>query len=165
MDKRASRTYAKQNRSWLVVLLLVSFTALAALVTINTSGSAYRNLSNVVGTSIRTDAPVRVAGGTQVAAVYRNLNGGLFGGALKVGHRFKIVWPDGSSEEVEVVSLTSHVGAVPVPGTQAPGSGGGSGGSGGTGGAGGGSGGGGAIGSGCVAGCNPKVDVGEPVPE
>jgi hypothetical protein len=124
-----------------ILLYLVTYGAIAKPpggngegLSIDTSLSPYANLTNVVGTNNNSDEEIQIAGATQVAAVYR-LKAGL--NSLTPGTTFKIIWQDGSSESVLVVSSFSSIGVTPIPGSQkaAGASGGGSiGGGGGTGG-------------------------------
>lgn len=107
-----SRSGKLRKVAWL--LAFVAMVAVAAGLTIDTRSSVYSNLSNVDGTNWQSEHAIRVAGATQTSAKYR-LTHGL--SKLPSGSTFKIIWPDGSSEEVSVVSPFSSAGSQPVPGT------------------------------------------------
>ncbi|WP_305805276.1 hypothetical protein [Stenotrophomonas sp. YIM B06876] len=102
---------------WVWVALFVAYSAGAVgLLLIDTYETRYRNLSQVKLTSVHTDADVRRAGASQVAAIYRAQSGVPFS-TLPPGSSFQIVWPDGSSETVVVVDPTSALGTEPLQGT------------------------------------------------
>lgn len=114
-------------------LLLLSLSSQAdAQVVMRASNLPYSQFPAVVNASVRSMLEVRVAALSAAAGAYRAMPGQNPLTALPVGRKFKLVYTDGSSEEALVVSLSSNVGAEPVPGTQqdAPATGGGGGGSG-----------------------------------
>lgn len=120
------------GRKWLPAsTFFVCFIAVAAgLITINAADAAYRNLPNVRGTNIHTDAEIRIAAGWELTGAYR-LKNGL--NRLPQGSQFKVIWQDKSSEIYMISSRYLSMGTVPVPNTQqsAPSSSGGGGGIGG----------------------------------
>lgn len=99
--------------------LLTAYSVVAAGVVIDVFGKDYRGMSAVTATSVSSSLEKRTAGATQVAAAYRADSGAPFS-TLPTGSSFKVIWPDGSSEYVTVVSVSSSDGARPVPGTQRP---------------------------------------------
>lgn len=102
---------------WVWVVLFVAYSAGAVgMLLIDTYEGRYRNMSKVKLTGVHTDAEVRRAGASQVAAIYRAQSGMPFS-TLPPGSTFQIVWPDGSSETVVVVDPASPVGTEPVAGT------------------------------------------------
>lgn len=100
-------------------LLFTAYSVAAAGVVIDVLGQDYRKMSAVAATSAYSPLEKRVAGAAQVAAAYRASSGSPFT-ALPTGSDFKIIWPDGSSEYVTVVSVSSSDGVRPIPGTQQP---------------------------------------------
>lgn len=100
------------------VALFAAYSIAAAGVMINALVSEpYGDLSQVAATTVDSPLEVRMGGATQVAAVYRAQSGTPFS-TLPPGSTFKIVWPDGSSEYVTVVSQSSAAGVRLIPGTQ-----------------------------------------------
>lgn len=98
-------------------LLLSAYSVGAAGVMIEVFGEDYRDLSQVAVTSVDSRAEQRSLSAAQIAAVYRAQSGAPFS-SLPPGSTFKVVWPDGSSEYVMVVSPSSSGGVQPIPGTQ-----------------------------------------------
>lgn len=157
--------------AYLLPLLGVAGAAFAGSVSINVnSNPAYGSRPAIQDVNVMSDFDSRVAADSQAAGTYRTLNGL---GSLPVGTVVTITYSDGSSEKFVVVSLSSDVGAAPVPNSQkdkngkpvsAPGTTGGGGGEG-VGGATGGAGGGGTVWvplppAGCYGNCSGKVTVG-----
>jgi len=101
------------------VLLFATYSVGAAGVMIDVLADEYRHLSNVAVTTVRSPEELRMSGAAQVAAVYRASSGAPFS-TLPPGSTFKVVWPDGSSEYVMVVSPNSSSGVHPLAGTQSP---------------------------------------------
>ena len=99
--------------------LLTAYSVVAAGVVIDVFGEDYRGMSAVTATSVHSPLEKRTAGATQVAAAYRADSGAPFS-TLPTGSSFKVIWPDGSSEYVTVVSVSSSDGVRPIPGTQRP---------------------------------------------
>lgn len=99
------------------VLLFATYSVAAAGVMIDVLGDEYKDLSQVAVTTVHSSQDVRMSGAAQVAAVYRASSGAPFS-TLPPGSTFKVVWPDGSSEYVMVVSPSSTAGVHPIPGTQ-----------------------------------------------
>lgn len=100
-------------------LLLSAYSVGAAGVMIDVFGADYRDLAQVAVTSVESKPERRSLSAAQIAAVYRAQSGAPFS-TLPPGSTFKVVWPDGSSEYVMVVSPASTGGVQPIPGTQVP---------------------------------------------
>lgn len=100
-------------------LLLSAYSVGAAGVMIDVFGADYRELGQVAVTTVDSKAERRSLSAAQIAAVYRAQSGAPFS-SLPPGSTFKVVWPDGSSEYVMVVSPSSSAGVQPIPGTQVP---------------------------------------------
>jgi hypothetical protein len=99
--------------------LLAAYSVAATGVLIDVLGADYRQMSQVAATSAFSPLEQRIAGATQVAAAYRANSAAPFS-ALPTGSTFRIRWPDGSSEYISVISVSSSDGARPIPGTQRP---------------------------------------------
>lgn len=104
-------------------LLLSAYSVGAAGVMIDVFGADYRELGQVAVTSVDSRTERRSLSAAQIAAVYRAQSGAPFS-TLPPGSTFKVVWPDGSSEYVMVVSPSASGGVQPIPGTQVPAKGG-----------------------------------------
>lgn len=103
---------------WIVVALFVAYSAMAVgVVLLDTSESRYRQLTQVRLTHVDSPEHVRRSGATQAAAVYRAQSGMPFS-SLPTGSTFQVVWPDGSTETMEIVDPRSSNGIVPVAGSQ-----------------------------------------------
>ncbi|MBN7137907.1 hypothetical protein A7A76_00265 [Lysobacter enzymogenes] len=100
-------------------LLLSAYSVGAAGVMIDVFGADYRELGQVAVTSVDSKSERRSLSAAQIAAVYRAQSGAPFS-TLPPGSTFKVVWPDGSSEYVMVVSPSASGGVQPIPGTQVP---------------------------------------------
>lgn len=108
---------AKKAGFWFWALLFSTYAVAAAGFVIDTVSDNYHALSQVSLTTVYASEQARSAGATQVAAVYRAMSGAPFS-TLPPGSSFRIVWPDGSSEIVTIVSPTSTFGTEAVKGTQ-----------------------------------------------
>lgn len=105
-------------RFWLWVALFGGYSVTAVGVMVQALvGENHDNLSQVAVTSVDSAAEARIAGAAQLAAVYRAQSGTPFS-ALPPGSTFKVIWPDGSSEYVTVVSQSSVAGVQLLPDTQ-----------------------------------------------
>lgn len=111
-------------KRWTLSLLLISFAALASIITINASDAPYKDLSNVRDASIHQMGELKDAAAYQIAAAYRLLHGPS---TLPTGSVFKVIWLDGSSENFLISSFLSGS-TNSIPGTQSAGGGGGGGG-------------------------------------
>lgn len=111
--------FMKTARIGFWALLLSAYSVGAAGVMIDVFGEEYRDLSQVAVTSVDSKAEQRSLSAAQIAAVYRARSGAPFS-TLPPGSTFKVMWPDGSSEYVMVVSASSTGGIQPIPGTQVP---------------------------------------------
>lgn len=108
---------SRKLRFWLWTALFVGYSAAVAGVVVDTVGENYRRLSEVAGTSTASPVEQRQLGAAQAAALYRAQSPTPFL-ALPPGNTFRVVWPDGSTELVRIVSQSSAHGAVPVDGSQ-----------------------------------------------
>lgn len=108
---------ANKTRRYFWVLLFATYSVGAAGVMIDVVADEYRHLSQVAVTTVASSEDARMSGAAQVAAVYRASSGAPFS-TLPPGSTFKVVWPDGSSEYVMVVSPSSTVGVHALQGTQ-----------------------------------------------
>ncbi|HEY5849535.1 MAG TPA: hypothetical protein VIT62_02025 [Lysobacter sp.] len=106
-------------RRYFWVLLFATYSVSAAGVMIDVLGDEYRHLSQVAVTTVDSSEALRMSGAAQVAAVYRASSGAPFS-TLPPGSTFRVVWPDGSSEYVMIVSPSSSVGVNPIPGSVQP---------------------------------------------
>lgn len=113
------KRFAHQAKKGFWVLLFVAYAALAAGVVVETTRPEFRGLTQVSLVSVDSAEQLRSKGASQVAAVYRATSGVPFS-SLPPGSTFKIVWPDGSSEEIVVGSPVSSIAARPLHGTQQP---------------------------------------------
>lgn len=110
---------AGRMKRYFWVLLFATYSVAAAGVVIDVLGDEYRQLSQVAVTTVHSSDEMRMSGAAQVAAVYRASSGAPFS-TLPPGSTFKVVWPDGSSEYVMVVSPASSSGVQAIPGSQQP---------------------------------------------
>ncbi|WP_024889176.1 hypothetical protein [Luteimonas huabeiensis] len=118
MRQTGSRWPRKLRRVfWIGAFAVYSVTA--AGVMIDAISDNYRELSQVAQTTVDSPDEIRRLGAAQIAAVYRAQSGAPFA-TLPPGSTFKVIWPDGSSEYVMVVSQASSTGIRPIPGTQRP---------------------------------------------
>ncbi|UHQ24034.1 hypothetical protein LVB77_04795 [Lysobacter sp. 5GHs7-4] len=99
------------------VLLFAAYSVGAAGVVIDVLADDYSELSQVAVTTVHSPEQTRRASSAQIAAMYRAQSGTPFS-SLPPGSTFKVVWPDGSSEYVMIVSPASSLGAQPIQGTQ-----------------------------------------------
>jgi len=111
------RTLPRKLRFWLWAALFVGYSVAVAGVVVDAVGDNYRRLAGVKDTSTAAPLEQRQLGAAQVAALYRAQSATPFL-ALPPGSTFRVVWPDGSTELVRVVSQSSPHGAVPVEGSQ-----------------------------------------------
>ncbi|HEY5803655.1 MAG TPA: hypothetical protein VIT90_08195 [Lysobacter sp.] len=111
-----SLKFGDKARRYFWVLLFATYSVSAAGVVIDVLGDEYRQLSQVAVTTVDSSEAVRMSGASQVAAVYRASSGAPFS-TLPPGSTFRVVWPDGSSEYVMIVSPSSSAGVDPIPGS------------------------------------------------
>ncbi|WP_341867483.1 hypothetical protein [Luteimonas yindakuii] len=104
---------------WVWVTVFAAYSVTAAGVMIDALTDNYRELTQVATTTVESPEHTRSLGATQLAAAYRAQGGAPFA-TLPPGSAFRVVWPDGSSEYVMVVSQSSGTGIRPIPGTQRP---------------------------------------------
>lgn len=100
-----------RSRKLMLVAAVICGAAIAGGVSIDGRTAPYSGLSNVSGTSSRSDWEIRNVGLTQAAATYRLQHGSS---SLPAGSTFTMTWPDSSSEGAAIVSTTSSLGAVPA---------------------------------------------------
>lgn len=105
--------FVQKAKNWFWLLLFVAYAAFAAGVVIDTVSPKYRGLTRISVVSTQSPQEIRMRGASQAAAVYRATSGAPFS-SLPPGTTFKIVWPDGSSEDIVVGSPVSSIGARPV---------------------------------------------------
>jgi hypothetical protein len=114
------RRFLKGVRTWGWAVLFVAYTVGAVgIVILDTAEERYRGLSKVQLTSVTSERDTRRAGAAEIAALYRAQSGMPFS-SLQPGSTFQIVWPDGSTETVMVVSPSSALGTEPLQGTAQP---------------------------------------------
>lgn len=99
--------------------VFAAYSVTAAGVMIDALADNYRELSQVAATTVASPEAARSLGATQLAAAYRAQGGAPFA-TLPPGSVFRVVWPDGSSEYVMVMSQAASTGVRPIPGTQRP---------------------------------------------
>jgi hypothetical protein len=111
--------YMRRAKACFWVLLVGIYSVASADVVIDVlRGDEYRQLSNVAATSVVAPAEARAAGAAQLAAIYRARSGTPFS-SLPPGSTFKVVWPDGSTEYVKVLSPASGAGVQVLDDAQA----------------------------------------------
>lgn len=110
------KRFVQKARNWFWLLLFVAYAAFAAGVVIETVSPKYRGLTHISVVSAQAPQEVRMKGASQAAAVYRATSGAPFS-SLPSGTTFRIVWPDGSSEDIVVGSPAASIGARPRMGT------------------------------------------------
>lgn len=119
MNRQTGGRAPRRVRQWVWVAVFAAYSVTAAGVMIDALADNYRELSQVASTSVESPEHTRSLGATQLAAAYRAQSGAPFA-TLPPGSIFRVVWPDGSSEYVMVVSRSSGTGIRPIPGTQQP---------------------------------------------
>ncbi|WP_430539743.1 hypothetical protein [Luteimonas terrae] len=107
----------RKLRFWLWAALFVGYSVAVAGVVIDAVSENYRRLTQVAQTTTAAPLEQRQLGAAQIAALYRAQSATPFL-ALPPGNTFRVVWPDGSTELVRIVSQSSPHGAVPVDGSQ-----------------------------------------------
>lgn len=111
------RMLPRKFRFWLWAALFVGYSVAVAGVVVDAVGENYRRLSEVAQTTTAAPVEQRQLGAAQIAALYRAQSATPFL-ALPPGNTFRVVWPDGSTELVRIVSQSTPHGAVPVDGSQ-----------------------------------------------
>lgn len=106
-----------------ILLLLASFSAMAANFTIDTNSSSYSTFGNAQGVGVISEVAERQA--AMYALVGRHNFVISPNNQIKNGDIVTFKWQDGSSEKANVVNIVSTVGIVPIAGTQSQPSGGG----------------------------------------
>lgn len=105
------------SRKWMFVgLMSVSFAVMAAAVTLYASDPRWSGLANVQYTGISSEASIRSAGAFTMIRTHNYALGQT--NPVSVNSKVKIVWQDGSSEDVMLNCVSSPACAQPVPGTQ-----------------------------------------------
>lgn len=111
------RMFPRKLRFWFWAALFVGYSVAFAGVVVDAVGDNYRRLTQVAQTTTAAPVEQRQLGAAQIAALYRAQSATPFL-ALPTGNTFRVVWPDGSTELVRIVSQSSPHGAVPVDGSQ-----------------------------------------------
>src|SRR5690554_1617992 len=112
------KTIVPRLRFWFWAVLFGTYSVAAAAVMIHALvGKEHAELSQVTVTTVDSSAEARIGGAAQLAAVYRAQSGAPFS-TLPPGSTFQVIWPDGSSEYVTVVSQSSPAGVRLLPDTQ-----------------------------------------------
>lgn len=111
------RMFPRKLRFWFWAALFVGYSVAFAGVVVDAVGDNYRRLTQVAQTTTAAPVEQRQLGAAQIAALYRAQSATPFL-ALPPGNTFRVVWPDGSTELVRIVSQSSPHGAVPVDGSQ-----------------------------------------------
>ena len=111
------RMLPRRLRFWLWAALFVGYSVAVAGVVVDAVGDNYRRLAGVAQTTTAAPIEQRQLGAAQIAALYRAQSATPFL-ALPPGNTFRVVWPDGSTELVRIVSQSSPHGAVPVEGSR-----------------------------------------------
>lgn len=94
---------SRRVRFWFWVALFCGYSVAVAGVVVDAIGDNYRKLSDVALTTVEAPGPQRQLGAAQIAALHRAQSDMPFR-TLPAGATFRVVWPDGSSEVVRVVS-------------------------------------------------------------
>lgn len=110
----------KKLRFWLWSALFVGYSAAVAGVVVDAIGDNYRALSDVAETTVEASPQQRQLGAAQVAALHRAQSATPLL-SLPPGSTFRVVWPDGSSEVVRIVSQTRGAEVVEGSGLDAAG--------------------------------------------
>lgn len=111
------RILPRRLRAWLWLAVFIGYSVAVAGVVVDAVSDNYRRLSDVATTTTAAPLEQRQLGAAQIAALYRAQSPTPFL-ALPPGNTFRVVWPDGSTELVRIVSQSSAHGAVPVEGSQ-----------------------------------------------
>ena len=112
------KTMMPRLRFWFWALLFGAYSVTAAGVMVHALvGDERGELSQVTVTTVDSSAEARIGGAAQLAAVYRAQSGAPFS-TLPPGSTFQVIWPDGSSEYVTVVSQSAAAGVRLLPDTQ-----------------------------------------------
>jgi hypothetical protein len=118
MKMKDTRNLRRAKACFWLLLIGIYSVATADVVIDVMRGQEYRQFSAVAATSVHSPAEVRAAGAAQIAAIYRARSAAPFS-TLPPGSKFKVVWPDGSTEYVQVVSPTSSAGTEMIDDAQA----------------------------------------------
>lgn len=111
------RILPRRLRAWLWLAVFIGYSVAVAGVVVDAVSDNYRRLSDVTTTTTAAPLEQRQLGAAQIAALYRAQSPTPFL-ALPPGNTFRVVWPDGSTELVRIVSQSSAHGAVPVEGSE-----------------------------------------------
>ena len=106
---------SRRVRFWFWVALFGGYSVAVAGVVVDAVGDHYRRLSQVETTTVDAPEAQRQLGAAQIAALYRAQSDTPFR-TLPAGETFRVVWPDGSSEVVRIVSQSDAHGARPADG-------------------------------------------------
>ncbi len=109
------RMTSRRVRFWFWVALFGGYSVAVAGVVVDAVGSHYRSLSQVETTTVDAPEAQRQLGAAQIAALHRAQSDTPFR-TLPAGETFRVVWPDGSSEMVRIVSQADAHGTRPADG-------------------------------------------------
>ncbi len=96
-------TTSRRVRFWFWIALFCGYSVAVAGVVVDAISDGQRSLSDVAETTSRAPEAQRQLGAAQIAALHRAQSGTPFR-TLQSGDTFRVVWPDGSSEVVRIVS-------------------------------------------------------------
>ncbi|MEN5116668.1 hypothetical protein ABE488_04945 [Luteimonas sp. TWI662] len=111
------RAISRRVRFWFWAVVFLGYSVAVAGVVVDAIGDHYTGLADVAETTIEAPPEQRRLGAAQVAALYRAQSATPFR-TLPAGETFRVVWPDGSSELVRIVSQSSVHGTQLVEGSQ-----------------------------------------------
>ncbi|ASR42637.1 hypothetical protein BEN78_03735 [Xanthomonas citri pv. mangiferaeindicae] len=111
------RAFSRRVRFWFWAAVFFGYSVAVAGVVVDAIGDHYGGLAEVAETTIAAPPEQRRLGAAQVAALYRAQSPTPFR-TLPPGATFRVVWPDGSSELVRIVSQSSEHGTQLVEGSQ-----------------------------------------------
>ena len=102
-----------------LILLLLLFAPTHALavsvITINASSAPYSTVPTASGVGVRDELAVRQAAMVALVGMYRTTHPN---DTVETGQIFEFKWADGSKERGKFITPFSHVGVVPIEGTQ-----------------------------------------------
>lgn len=110
------RMMSRRVRFWFWAIVFFGYSVAVAGVVVDAIGDRYRSLSQVALTTTAAPEAQRELGAAQIAALYRAQSATPFH-TLPAGDTFRVVWPDGSSEMVRIVSPSDAHGVRVVDGS------------------------------------------------
>lgn len=106
----------------LLFLMLPAPAFAAVVITINAGSAPYNTVDTASGVGVQDELAVRQAAMVALVGMYRTTHPN---DNVETGQIFEFKWQDGSKERGKFVTPFSHVGVVPIEGTQSMPSGGG----------------------------------------